>query len=131
MALQGEVTRDEGSLGASILDGAALVVVSPIVVPALVLGLRPVAKTFIKGSLFVTDTVKWLAVAISDGWSDLVAEARSQEQPAAPETADTRVASPHQANGASLRGTTRTASAVEDTGAEPPQQADAADLLNI
>ena len=39
----------------------------PIVVPALMLGLRPVAKTVMKGGLFLTGTVKQLATATSAG----------------------------------------------------------------
>jgi len=74
MAVQEEVTKDGGTLGSTLLDGVALVMVLPIVVPALLLGLRPVAKTFLKGSLCLTDTVKRLAMATSEGWGDLVAE---------------------------------------------------------
>jgi predicted flap endonuclease-1-like 5' DNA nuclease len=132
MAVQEEVTKDGGTLGSTILDGAALVMVLPIVVPALLLGLRPVAKTFIKGSLFLTDTVKRLAMATSEGWGDLVAEARSQARTApAPGAAGTLGESPPQANAAPLPGTTGTASAVADTVAEPPPQADNADLQRM
>jgi hypothetical protein len=87
MALQQEPTQDGSALGATLLDGAALVVVSPIVIPALLLGLRPVAKTFIKGSLFLTATIKQLTLATSEGWGGLVAEARPQARTApAPRT---------------------------------------------
>jgi predicted flap endonuclease-1-like 5' DNA nuclease len=51
---------------------------SPIIVPALLLRLRPVAKTVIKGSLYVTGRVTQLATATSAGWSDLLAEARGE-----------------------------------------------------
>lgn len=61
----------------NLLDGAALVIVSPIVISALLLGLRPVAKTVIKGGLFLTDQVKQCVSAASEGWSEMVAEARS------------------------------------------------------
>jgi predicted flap endonuclease-1-like 5' DNA nuclease len=132
MALQEEGTKDGSTLGSNILEGAALVVVSPIVVPALLLGLRPVAKTFIKGSLFLTDTIKQLAHATSEGWGDLVAEARSQASTApAPGGAGTLVEPPHQAHAAPLPGTTETDSAVADTVAEPPPQADKAGLQSI
>ena len=131
MAVQEEVTTDGGTLGSTILDGAALVMVLPIVVPALLLGLRPVAKTFIKGSLFLSDTVKRLAMATSEGWGDLVAEARSQARTApAPGVAGTLGEPPPQANAAPLPGTTGTASAVADTVAEPPP-ADHADLQRM
>ena len=86
MTSQDERTKDGRALGASLLDGAALVVVSPIVIPALLLGCRSVAKTVLKGSLFLTDALKQLALATSEGWGDLLAEARSQARTApAPE----------------------------------------------
>ena len=79
MAVQEESTQERGGgFGSNILDGAVIVLVSPLVVPALVLGLRPVAKTVMKGGLFLTGTVKQLATATSAGWSDWVAEARGQ-----------------------------------------------------
>jgi len=72
------VTKDRrGGTASNLLDGAALVIVSPIVISALLLGLRPVAKTVIKGGLFLTDQVKQFATTASEGWSEMVAEARS------------------------------------------------------
>jgi predicted flap endonuclease-1-like 5' DNA nuclease len=44
---------------------------------ALLLGLRPVAKTVMKGGLFLTDQVKQFVATASEGWSEMVAEARS------------------------------------------------------
>ena len=132
MAVQEEVTKDGGTLGSTLLDGAALMMVLPIVVPALLLGLRPVAKTFLKGSLCLTDTVKWLAVATSEGWGDLVAEARAQARTApAPGVAGTLGALPPQATAAPLPGTTGTARAVADTVAEPPPHAEHADVQRM
>jgi len=79
MAVQEESTQERGGgLGANILDGAVLVLVSPLVVPALVLGLRPVAKTVIKGGLLLTGTIKQLATSTSEGWRNFVAEARDK-----------------------------------------------------
>jgi predicted flap endonuclease-1-like 5' DNA nuclease len=79
MVAQEKVTKEMGKVtGSNILDSAALVVVSPIVVPALLLGFRPVAKTVIKGSLFLTDRVKLFATSTSEGWGHWVAEARSE-----------------------------------------------------
>jgi predicted flap endonuclease-1-like 5' DNA nuclease len=116
---------------ASLLDGAALLVVSPIVVPALLLGLRPVAKTVLKGSLFLTDTVKHLAVATGKGWSDLVAEARSQTMTAAaPGGAGTMVVPPPRADTASQSAMEGTARALTGTPAVPPQE-DMDDLQSI
>jgi predicted flap endonuclease-1-like 5' DNA nuclease len=77
MAVQEERTQERGGGGgANILDAAMIVLVSPLVIPALVLGLRPVAKTIVKGGLFLTGTVQHLATATSEGWSAWVAEAR-------------------------------------------------------
>jgi predicted flap endonuclease-1-like 5' DNA nuclease len=132
MALQEEGTKDRSVLESNILDGAALVVVLPIVVPALLLGLRPVAKTFIKGSLCLTDTIQRFALAMSEGWGNLVAEARTQARTApAPGGASTMVEPPHQAHAAPLPGTTGTDSAVVDTVAEPPPQAEKTDLQSL
>jgi len=107
MALQEEVIKHrQGALGVDILDSAAILVVSPIVIPALLFGLRPVAKTFIKGSLFLTDMVKQFATPRSEGRSGAVAEGH----------ATTRTAPPPQAVG---------------TVAKPPPQADTAGLEHI
>ena len=102
MVAQEKVTKEIGNVtGSNILDGAALVVVSPIVVPAMLLGLRPVAKTVIKGSLFLTDRVKLLVTSTSEGWNHWVAEARSEVQaatvPGKAEAVDTQ---PRQADAA-------------------------------
>jgi predicted flap endonuclease-1-like 5' DNA nuclease len=120
MALQEEEPKAGGALGSTLLDGAALVVVTPIVVPALLLGLRPVAKTVIKGSLVLTATIKQLALATSEGWGALVADARSQARTApVPGGASSLVEPPHEAHVAPLPGTPGTDHAVADTVAEP------------
>jgi predicted flap endonuclease-1-like 5' DNA nuclease len=108
MASQEDMTKNGvEAAGASILDGAALLVVSPIVIPALLLGLRPVAKTFIKGSLFLTDTVKQLAIATGEGWSDLLAEARAEAGTSpAPGGAGTTAELPQQEDEDDLQGIT-------------------------
>ena len=133
MAMQEEITKNSAGVpGASILDGAALLLVSPIVVPALLLGLRPVAKTFIKGSLFLTDTVTRLAMATGEGWSDLVAEART-EASSAPASDGTGImaGAPSLADIVPQPGTKGTAGAVADTTAESPSQEDEDDLQRI
>jgi hypothetical protein len=128
MTSQDERTKDGRALGASLLDGAALVVVSPIVIPALLLGCRSVAKTVIKGSLFLTDAVKQLALATSEGWGDLLAEARSQVRTApAPEGAGSRgqpVPPTHAAPGPGTTG-------IDHAVAEPPPHAEAVELQSI
>jgi predicted flap endonuclease-1-like 5' DNA nuclease len=131
MAAPEEIVKDVEAAGASILDGAALLVVSPIVIPALLLGLRPVAKTFVKGSLFLTDTVKQLAITTGKGWSDLLAEARAEAEttPASGWTG-TMAAPPHPTNAAPRPDMQGTASAVAGTTAAPPQE-DEDDLQGI
>ena len=82
MAFWEEVTKGVGGgLVPTVLVGVAVVVVSPIVVPALLMGLRPVVKTVIKGSLLLTDKVRQLATEMSEQWSDPVAEARGAARP--------------------------------------------------
>jgi predicted flap endonuclease-1-like 5' DNA nuclease len=107
MALQAEVIQHRQSTAAvDILDGAAILVVSPIVIPALLLGLRPVAKTCIKGSLFLTDMVRQFTTPPLERRSGAVAAER----------AATRTAHPTQTAG---------------TVAEPPPPADKASLEHI
>jgi predicted flap endonuclease-1-like 5' DNA nuclease len=92
MALQEEVIKPrEGTAAVDILDSAAILVVSPIVIPALLLGFRPVAKTFIKGSLVLTDMVKQFATPPSEGRSGVVAEGHAATRTApAPRGTGTR-----------------------------------------
>jgi predicted flap endonuclease-1-like 5' DNA nuclease len=83
MVVQSQETKDRAkATGSKILDGAALVVVSPIVVPALLLRRRLAAKALVRGSLSLVDKVKLLATKTSEGWSQWVAEARSEVQTA-------------------------------------------------
>jgi hypothetical protein len=66
MAVQAERTPERGGgYGSNILEGAVIVFVSPLVVPALVLGLRPVAKTVMKGGLCLTGMVQHLVTVTS------------------------------------------------------------------
>jgi predicted flap endonuclease-1-like 5' DNA nuclease len=104
MALQEEVTKHrEDTASVDILDGAAILAVSPIVIPALLLGLRPVAKTFIKGSLFLTNMVKQFATPPSEARSNAVAEGRTATRTvSAPQLAGTRAEPPPQADTAGL-----------------------------
>jgi predicted flap endonuclease-1-like 5' DNA nuclease len=105
MAVPEEHTQENAVRGNS-FESVALVVVAPLVLPALLLGLRPVAKLIIKGSLALTDNATHLITATSEGWSTLVAEARS------------RASTPPVPGGASAV-------------AEPPQQAEEIDLQSI
>jgi predicted flap endonuclease-1-like 5' DNA nuclease len=128
MAVQEESTQQrEGGFGSNILDGAVIVLVSPLVVPALVLGLRPVAKTVMKGGLFLTGTVKQLATATSEGWSDWVAEARGQARSTTAPRGEGGVAK--QPDAADLPGSTD--STFVEAAIDRLQQPEAADLQRL
>ena len=130
MAVQEESTQErEGGFGSSILDGAVIVLVSPLVVPALVLGLRPVAKTVMKGGLFLTGTVKQLATATSEGWSGWVDEARGKARSTTAPKREGGVAK--QPGAADLPGSTGTDSAFVEAAIDQPQQPETADLQRL
>jgi hypothetical protein len=79
MALWDSVTESLGGVStSSLLVGAAAVVLAPVVVPAVLAGLRPLAKTVIKGGIYVYDTVGEMVSEVGEGASDLVAEARAE-----------------------------------------------------
>jgi hypothetical protein len=67
-----------GSLLSNLLIGAAAVVLAPIVVPAVLAGMRPVAKTVGKGSVLVFDKAREMVAEVGEQMGDLVAEARSE-----------------------------------------------------
>jgi hypothetical protein len=71
-----------GILGESLLQnvlvGAAVVVLAPIVVPAILAGMRPVAKTLVKGGVIVYDKSREMVAEVGEQVSDLIAEARSE-----------------------------------------------------
>jgi hypothetical protein len=79
MALWDDIT---GSLSSSwttnILVGAAVVLVAPIVVPAVLAGVRPLAKMVIKGGVLAYDKTAEMVAEMGEQMSDLVAEARSE-----------------------------------------------------
>ena len=128
MAVQEESTQERGGgFGSYILDGAVIVLVSPLVVPALVLGLRPVAKTVMKGGLFLTGTVKQLATATSAGWNDWVAEARGQSRSTTAPRGEGGVAK--QPDAANLPGSTD--STFVEAAIDQPQQPEVADLQRL
>jgi len=79
MALWEGITEGFGkSLVPNLLVGAAAVVVAPIVVPAVLAGLRPVAKTAIKGGIYVFDKAQDMVAEAGEQLSDLVAESRAE-----------------------------------------------------
>jgi len=61
-----------------LLIGAAVVVLTPLVVPAVLAGMRPVAKTLVKGGVLVYDKAREMAAEVSKQMSDVVAEARAE-----------------------------------------------------
>jgi Protein of unknown function (DUF5132) len=67
-----------GSLMSNLLLGAAAVVVAPIVVPAVLAGVRPVAKTLIKGGVYVYGTARGMVAEAGEQLGDLVAEAHAE-----------------------------------------------------
>jgi hypothetical protein len=79
MALWDDITEGlGGSLASNLLLGAAVVVLAPIVVPAVLAGMRPVAKTLVKGGMLVYDKAREMMAEAGEQVSDLVAEARSE-----------------------------------------------------
>ncbi|MDD3581730.1 MAG: DUF5132 domain-containing protein [Desulfobacca sp.] len=64
--------------GTSILVGAGVALVAPVILPAVATIIRPVAKATIKGGLMLADKVKEIAAEASEQVSDLVAEARAE-----------------------------------------------------
>ena len=64
--------------GPTILIGAGVALVAPILLPAAATVVRPLAKGFVKGCLFVMDTVKEVVAEGGEQLSDLVAEARAE-----------------------------------------------------
>ena len=67
-----------GSLMSNLLLGAAAVVVVPIVVPAVLTGVRPVAKTLLKGGVYGYDTAWAMVAEAGEQLGDLVAEAHAE-----------------------------------------------------
>lgn len=79
MALWESVTESlGGSWTTNLLIGTAAVIVAPIVVPAVLAGIRPVAKATIKGGVFLYDKAGEMATEVGEQMSDLVAEVRSE-----------------------------------------------------
>jgi predicted flap endonuclease-1-like 5' DNA nuclease len=130
MAVQEESSQERGGgVGSNILDGAVLVLVSPLVVPALVLGLRPVAKTVIKGGLLLTGTIKQLATSTGEGWSTLVAEARDKARTTTAPGGEGGMA--EQPGAADLPDAGGRDSPYVDAGRDPSQQPDTIDVQRL
>jgi len=78
MALFDDIVEGFGSSWvSSVLVGIGVALVAPIVVPALAVGMRPLAKAVIKGGMMVYDKGAEVLAETGEQLSDLVAEARS------------------------------------------------------
>jgi hypothetical protein len=62
----------------NVLVGVGIALVAPMVVPALAEGMRPLAKTVLKGGLIAYDKGAEILAEASEQLSDLVAEVRSE-----------------------------------------------------
>lgn len=67
-----------GSVATNVLIGAAAVVLAPIVIPAVLAGMRPLAKAAVKGGVIVFDKTREIIAETGEQMSDLVAEARAE-----------------------------------------------------
>jgi len=65
-------------LGPSLLVSIGAVIAAPIVIPAVMGGMRPLAKTAIKGYLFLSDSLKEAMAEVGEQISDIVAETRQE-----------------------------------------------------
>jgi len=89
MALFDDVFEGFGSSWVSnVLVGAGIVLVAPIVVPALAAGMRPLAKAVIKGGITIYDRGAEMVAEAGEQLSDLVAEVRSELNATAAAAAD-------------------------------------------
>ena len=84
MALWENITESfGGSLVPNLLVGTVVVLVAPIVAPALFAGIRPVAKTVLKGGVYVYDKAREVVAEAGEQMSDIVAESRAEMAAAA------------------------------------------------
>jgi hypothetical protein len=94
MALWDDVA---GSLGkswtSSALIGAAAVILAPIMVPAVLAGMRPLSKMVIKGGVLVYDKAREVIAETGEQLSDLVVEVRAELAASAAATAAAQTAS--------------------------------------
>lgn len=65
-------------LAPSLLISIGAVIAAPIVIPAVMGGMRPLAKTAIKGYLFLSDSLKEAMAEAGEQISDIVAETRQE-----------------------------------------------------
>src|SRR5919198_1220514 len=64
--------------GPSLLMSVGAVIAAPVVIPAVMGGLRPLAKTAIRGYLYLSDSLRETIAEAGEQVSDLVAEAKAE-----------------------------------------------------
>jgi hypothetical protein len=62
----------------NVLAGVGIAIAAPVLLPAVAAGLRPVAKTLIRGGLYVTDAAREVFGEATQRVSDLLAEVRAE-----------------------------------------------------
>jgi hypothetical protein len=78
MALFEDANLFGGSWMSNVLIGVGVALVAPIIVPALAGGLRPLAKTVVKGGMMAYNKGMEIIAEANEQVSDLVAEVRSE-----------------------------------------------------
>lgn len=66
------------SLGSTMLLGVGAVLAAPVVVPAVMGGIRPLVKTAVKGYVYVSDTLRESMAEAGEQFTDLVEEVRAE-----------------------------------------------------
>jgi hypothetical protein len=83
-----------------VLVGVGVALVAPVLLPAAAAGVRPLAKTLIKGGLIVAETVREVVAEAGEQLSDLVAEVQEEGADAATapptETGGSRIITPNE-----------------------------------
>lgn len=76
-------------LGPTLLVSIGAVIAAPIVIPAVMGGMRPLAKTAIKGYLYLSDSLREAMAEAGEQISDIVAETRQEAAASGTTTAHT------------------------------------------
>jgi hypothetical protein len=83
-----------------VLVGVGVALVAPVLLPAAATGVRPLAKTLIKGGLIVVETVREVVAEAGEQLSDLVAEVQEERTSSATEpktqTGESRIITPNE-----------------------------------
>ena len=64
--------------GTTVLVGVGVSLAAPVLLPVVGAVMRPIAKEFIKGGLYITDAVQGVMAEGSERFSDLVAEVKTE-----------------------------------------------------